>query len=71
MATKQKEPAKAAATTAAAFSTYSAAELAANAHVFGTVPEVVTAALQEAQITNTTQGNAEKIVKAFLKREVK
>lgn len=55
----------------AAESTYTVQELAANAALFNTRPEVVTAALQLKNITKTTQKNAEAIVQAFLKKEVK
>lgn len=52
-------------------SEYTVAELAAASHIFGTRPEVVTAALSMAHITKTTERNAGAIVAAFLKREVK
>ena len=52
-------------------STYTVQELAANAALFNTRPEVVTAALQLKNITKTTQQTAEAIVQAFLKKEVK
>ena len=51
--------------------TYTVQELAAAAEAFGTRPEVVSAALKLRNITKTTKKNAEEIVKAFLKREVK
>lgn len=52
-------------------SEYTVAELAAASHIFGTRPDVVTAALSMAGITKTTQRNAAAIVEAFRKREVK
>lgn len=52
-------------------STYTVQELAANAALFNTRPEVVAAALQLQHITKTTQKNADNIVRAFLKKEVK
>ena len=52
-------------------SEYTAAELAQAAHIFGTRPEVVTAALASKNITKTTEKNAAAIVSAFLNREVK
>ena len=55
----------------AAESTYTVQELAANAAIFNTRPEVVSAALLLQNINKTTQKNADDIVQAFLKKEVK
>jgi len=53
-------------------SEYTARELAANAEMlFATRPECVAAALREKEITKCTKERAEKIVRAFMKREVK
>ncbi len=53
-------------------SEYTAGELAADAEMlFATRPECVLAALREKEITKCTKERAEKIVRAFMKREVK
>lgn len=52
-------------------SVYTAAELTANAQaVFGTVPDIVSAALRQEGITECTKEEAKKIIQDFVKREV-
>ncbi len=52
--------------------TYKVAELAAKARqMFGTTPEVVTAALKIADKESATVEDAQKIIQEFLNREVK
>ena len=51
-------------------SKYTVAEFVKNAHVFNTCPEVVAVALREKKITQATEEEARKIVKAFLERKV-
>lgn len=51
--------------------TYTAAELAANARVIGSTPDIVTAALRMAKVTECTIDEARRIVEKFSKKEVK
>lgn len=52
-------------------SVYTAAEFAANAQaVFGTMPDIVSAALRQEGITECTREKAQKIIQDFVKREV-
>ena len=61
----------AAKTADSAESLYTVQELAAcSAQVFGTSPDIVTAALKVAGVKKTTQREASRIVEAFRKKEV-
>ena len=60
----------AAKTAESAESLYTVAELAACAQIFGTSPDIVTAAMRVAGVKKTTQREASRIVEAFRKKEV-
>lgn len=50
---------------------YTIAELSAHAHILGSTPDIVTAALRMAKVQECTINEARRIVEKFCKKEVK